>query len=843
VFDAAAVARLLREDRADAAAAAVTEAARGDAPWDAERFGAALRGVDGAAALLPALEAGLRDDDATRRNAARTALAALAAPGGPAEVRARLAALVRAETDADVRLLAATAAGESGHADLRPALESALDDREANVAAAAADALGALGDARAVDALADALGRTEDPWRRVSLVVALGGLGDARAVPALSAAVGDADPAVASAAAAALAEVGDASGMEGLRAAVASPDPDVREAALDAAARLLGGGAPPPDWLRAAAREAEEDAARRFVDGDDDRAALLLGAAGTRTAADRLASAADDAERAPAAAAALALLPPRVALDALLPRISGAPPEARRVLAGALPPPARADDVARTVPLLADGDGEVRAAAVEALSRTGAELAGAALEAALADPATRAGAAAVLGRLAGGAADTLLPLLADADPAVRRAAADGLAHASHPRAAGPLVAALETETEGGVRCALIAALGCAGGPAAVAALDPLARGGHPAERFAAVRALGRTRADAALAPLLAALADDDAGAPGGGAPRPRRAGRPRRRRRGRRTVGRRGPRPAPRGRAGAGTHRTAGGHGTAAGGARGRRLAGAAGRRPHPGPGRRPGRRRRAARRPRRRPRSPRPPRRRRGRGSGVMRQPFTDEEFRTWSEWLAETYGLSFGPAKREMLRARLEPRRAALGVESYGDLLFHLRFHPDRDAERDCLLPHLTNNETYFCRESGSLQVIRDEVLPALRARVGAAGELRVLSAACATGEEAYTLAMVAREAARRGPRARHRAGRRPPSPGDGAGRRLRQARLPLGGRGIPRALVRTVRSGPVASRPGGAPRRRVRPRQPGGTRLVGSPPAAASGSLQERLDLLRR
>lgn len=131
------------------------------------------------------------------------------------------------------------------------------------------------------------------------------------------------------------------------------------------------------------------------------------------------------------------------------------------------------------------------------------------------------------------------------------------------------------------------------------------------------------------------------------------------------------------------------------------------------------------------------------------MRREFTDEEFRTWSEWLAETYGLCFGPAKREMLRARLEPRRAALGVESYGDLLFHLRFHPDRDAERDRLLPHVTNNETYFCRESATLQAIRDEVLPALRARVGAGGELRVLSAACATGEEAYTLAVVAREA----------------------------------------------------------------------------------------------
>jgi chemotaxis protein methyltransferase CheR len=131
------------------------------------------------------------------------------------------------------------------------------------------------------------------------------------------------------------------------------------------------------------------------------------------------------------------------------------------------------------------------------------------------------------------------------------------------------------------------------------------------------------------------------------------------------------------------------------------------------------------------------------------MRPPFDDEVFRAWSEWLAEEYGLCFGPEKREILRARLEPRRAALGLDAYADLLFHVRFHPERADERDRLLPHLTNNETYFCREPGALAVIRDEVLPELRRRVGAGGELHILSAACSTGEEAYTLAILAREA----------------------------------------------------------------------------------------------
>jgi len=127
---------------------------------------------------------------------------------------------------------------------------------------------------------------------------------------------------------------------------------------------------------------------------------------------------------------------------------------------------------------------------------------------------------------------------------------------------------------------------------------------------------------------------------------------------------------------------------------------------------------------------------------------PLTEVEYRMWSEWVEDEYGLCFGPERRALLRARLEPRRAALGMESFEQLLFHVKLHPARDEERARLVPHLTNNESYFCREGGSLEVIRGEVLPALRERLGPSGELRVLSAACSTGEEAYTLAILARE-----------------------------------------------------------------------------------------------
>src|SRR5690606_13975646 len=67
--------------------------------------------------------------------------------------------------------------------------------------------------------------------------------------------------------------------------------------------------------------------------------------------------------------------------------------------------------------------------------------------------------------------------------------------------------------------------------------------------------------------------------------------------------------------------------------------------------------------------------------------------------------------------------------------------------EQEQRLLLPHLTNNESYFFRESPQLEALQKEVLPALKQALEPTPrrEIRLLSAGCASGEEAYTLAMV--------------------------------------------------------------------------------------------------
>lgn len=136
------------------------------------------------------------------------------------------------------------------------------------------------------------------------------------------------------------------------------------------------------------------------------------------------------------------------------------------------------------------------------------------------------------------------------------------------------------------------------------------------------------------------------------------------------------------------------------------------------------------------------------------METPFTDDEFRLFTDWIADEFGLRFGPEKRDILRARLDPLRVALDLDSFERLLFRVRYHPDREAVRGRLLARITNNESYFFREPNQLDVLRDGLLDRIAREARAAGrEPRILSVGCASGEEPYTLAIVAREQLGRG------------------------------------------------------------------------------------------
>jgi chemotaxis protein methyltransferase CheR len=94
--------------------------------------------------------------------------------------------------------------------------------------------------------------------------------------------------------------------------------------------------------------------------------------------------------------------------------------------------------------------------------------------------------------------------------------------------------------------------------------------------------------------------------------------------------------------------------------------------------------------------------------------------------------------PAHAPAAIGRLAARRGARDAAS---LLARIPAEPEL---LDQLVAEATVGETYFFRDPAQLEFIRRDVLPGLRA-----GALRVWSAGCATGEEAYSLAILLREA----------------------------------------------------------------------------------------------
>jgi chemotaxis protein methyltransferase CheR len=114
------------------------------------------------------------------------------------------------------------------------------------------------------------------------------------------------------------------------------------------------------------------------------------------------------------------------------------------------------------------------------------------------------------------------------------------------------------------------------------------------------------------------------------------------------------------------------------------------------------------------------------------------DETVALIEELLSIRYGLVFESAKQDLLRNRLRQRMTARHISGFFEYFLFLR--DDDGSEWDLLLDAVTNGETYFFRETERILSYLDE----LQSKGSQRSDLRVLSAGCATGEEAYTLAI---------------------------------------------------------------------------------------------------
>jgi two-component system CheB/CheR fusion protein len=113
---------------------------------------------------------------------------------------------------------------------------------------------------------------------------------------------------------------------------------------------------------------------------------------------------------------------------------------------------------------------------------------------------------------------------------------------------------------------------------------------------------------------------------------------------------------------------------------------------------------------------------------------------------YLKESRGFDFTGYKRTSLMRRVRHRMNQIGIDDYGDYIDQLQVNAD---EFSALFNTILINVTAFFRDPEAWAYLQEEVIPALLAERGPDDPVRVWSAGCASGEEAYSLAIALTEA----------------------------------------------------------------------------------------------
>jgi chemotaxis protein methyltransferase CheR len=113
--------------------------------------------------------------------------------------------------------------------------------------------------------------------------------------------------------------------------------------------------------------------------------------------------------------------------------------------------------------------------------------------------------------------------------------------------------------------------------------------------------------------------------------------------------------------------------------------------------------------------------------------------------ELLARRLGLAFGPEKQDYLRDALRQGLLEGAHDSVAAYAAALEMPASREMDR--LVQALTVGETYFFRQWDHYRALQETALPLRQKARAGERRLRLLSAACASGEEAYSLAMLLR------------------------------------------------------------------------------------------------
>ncbi len=124
-------------------------------------------------------------------------------------------------------------------------------------------------------------------------------------------------------------------------------------------------------------------------------------------------------------------------------------------------------------------------------------------------------------------------------------------------------------------------------------------------------------------------------------------------------------------------------------------------------------------------------------------------EEHRNLAQYVYTLCAVTLDESKGYLIENRLASLVEDSRCGSYGELLMRAKSDPTRALERR-IVDAITTNETSFFRDTAPFDLLRHKIIPELidrRTRTGAAS-IRIWSAACSTGQELYSIAILLKE-----------------------------------------------------------------------------------------------
>lgn len=123
-----------------------------------------------------------------------------------------------------------------------------------------------------------------------------------------------------------------------------------------------------------------------------------------------------------------------------------------------------------------------------------------------------------------------------------------------------------------------------------------------------------------------------------------------------------------------------------------------------------------------------------------------TDADFENISNLALEYSGIVLAEHKRNMVYSRIARRVRALDLSTFSDYLTYLKHNHKLEASN--FINALTTNLTSFFREEHHFDFLKEELFPQLRFANQSSKRLRIWSAGCSIGQEAYSIAMTLRQ-----------------------------------------------------------------------------------------------